>query len=72
MEPSADKNFEQGWVGGAEIKSLQVSGERTQSAKRAKERRRDKRFPFKLIPPRPSRFPSQDLQKSDKNLALWI
>lgn len=55
-----------------EIKSLQVPGERTQSAKRAKERRRDKRFLFKLIPLRPSRFPSQDSQKSDKNLALWI
>lgn len=55
-----------------EIKSLQVPGERTQSAERAKERRRDKRFPFKLIPLRPSRFPSQDSQKSDKNLALWI
>lgn len=79
-EPSADKNFEQGWVagrwgvcvGGCEIKSLQVPGEQTQSAERAKERRRDKRFPFKLIPLRPSRFPSQDSQKSDKNLALWI
>lgn len=55
-----------------EIKSLQVPGERTQSAKRAKERRRDKRFLFKLIPLRPSRFPSQDSQKSDKNLAQWI
>ena len=55
-----------------EIKSLQVPGERTQSAERAKERRRDKRFPFKLIPLRPSRFPSQDSQKSDKNLAPWI
>ena len=55
-----------------EIKSLQVPGERTQSAKRAKERRRDKRFLFKLIPLRPSRFPSQDSWKSDKNLALWI
>lgn len=55
-----------------EIKSLKVPGERTQSAERAKERRRDKRFPFKLIPLRPSRFPLQDSQKSDKNLALWI
>lgn len=60
------------WGGVVEIKSLQVPGERTQSAKRAKERRRDKRFLFKLIPLRPSRFPSQDSQKSDKNLALWI
>lgn len=59
-------------TGVVEIKSLQVPGERTQSAERAKERRRDKCFPFKLIPLRPSRFPSQDSQKSDKNLALWI
>lgn len=76
LEPSSNKNFEHGWVsavrGVVEIKSLQVPGERTQSAKRAKERRRDKRFLFKLIPLRPSRFPSQDSQKSDKNLALWI
>lgn len=74
LELSSDKNLEQGWAvrGVAEIKSLQVPGERTQSAKRAKERRRDKRFLFKLIPLRPSRFPSQDSQKSDKNLALWI
>lgn len=59
-------------TGVVEIKSLQVPGERTQSAERTKERRRDKCFPFKLIPLRPSRFPSQDSQKSDKNLALWI
>ena len=76
LEPSSNKNFEHGWVravrGVVEIKSLQVPGERTQSAKRAKERRRDKRFLFKLIPLRPSRFPSQDSWKSDKNLALWI
>lgn len=74
-EPSSDKNFEQRWgvvMGVVEIKSLRVPGERTQSAERAKERRRDKCFPFKLIPLRPSRFPSQDSQKSDKNLALWI
>lgn len=51
-----------------EIKSLQVPGERAQSAERAEERRRDKRFPFKLIPLRPSRFPSQDLQKAIK---IW-
>lgn len=75
LDPNSDKNFKRGGGGGeevAEIKSLQVPGERTQSAERAKERRRDKRFLFKLIPPRPSRFPSQDSQESDKNLALWI
>lgn len=58
--------------GVVEIKRLQVPGKQTQSAERAKKRRRDKRFPFKLIPLRPSRFPLQDLQNSDKNLAPWI
>lgn len=50
-------------TGVAEIKSLKVLGEQTQSAKRAKKRRRDKHFPFKLIPLRPSRFPLAGLRK---------
>lgn len=51
-----------------EIKSLQVPGEQAQSAERAKKRRRDKHFPFKLIPLRPSRFPLQDSQTT---IEIW-
>lgn len=51
-----------------EIKSLQVPGEQAQSAERAKKRRRDMHFLFKLIPLRPSRFPLQDSQTT---IEIW-